>query len=129
MLLILLRIRRAYQLFRLKVFISILETGKYSDRIAVDSFHPCNSAQLNIYPEIRKCCDAMEYTFSHVTAKQIMDMMKYSLEISDPLIPKYINRNANMDNSYERKRKFHLSWFSNIQKRYKSIEKYVHGWK
>ena len=70
----------------------------------------------------------MEYTFSHVTAKQIMDMMKYSLEISDPLIPKYINSNANMDNSYEKMREFHLYWLSNIQKGYKSVENYVHGW-
>ena len=122
-------IRRVYYLFRLKVFILILETKKDSEKIAVDSFHPCNSAQLDTYPEIRKCCDAMEYTFSHVTARQIMDMMKYSLEISDPLIPKYINSNANMDNSYEKMREFHLYWLSNIQKGYKSVENYVHGWK
>ena len=74
MLLILLR--RVYHLFHLKVFILILETEKDSEKIAVDSFHPCNSAQLDIYPEIRKCCDVMEYTFSNVTSKQVMAMMK-----------------------------------------------------
>ena len=122
-------IRRVYHFFHLKVFILILETEKDSGKIAVDSFHPCNSAQLDIYLEIRKCCDVMEYTFRNVTSKQIMDMMKYSLEISDPLIPKYINRNANMDDSYVKKREFHLYWLSNVQKAYKSVENYVHGWK
>ena len=71
----------------------------------------------------------MEYTFRNATGKQIMDMMKYSLEISDPLISKYINRNANMASSYEKKREFHLYWLSNIEKGYKSVENYVHGWK
>ena len=122
-------LRRVYHLFCLKVFILILETEKDSEKIAVDSFHPCNSAQLDTYPEIRKCCDVMEYTFSNVASKQIMEMMKFSLEISDPLISRYINRNANIDNSYEKKRKFHLSWFSHIRKEFKSVETYVHGWR
>ena len=113
----------------MRTFILISETEKHSEKIAIDSFHPCNSAQLNVYPEVRKCCDVLEYTFSNVATKQIMEMMKYSLEVSDPLIPKYINRNANVGNSYEKKRKYYLSWLSNSQKEYKSVENYVHGWK
>ena len=50
---------------------------------------PCHSAETEFDAEVQKCCILFDKIFQRNNIKQIMSLMKYSLDLSNPWIAKY----------------------------------------
>ena len=50
---------------------------------------PCTSIEKDDVPEVQSCCRLFDDIFRRSNTQQIMSLMKYSLDLSNPWIPQY----------------------------------------
>ena len=50
---------------------------------------PCSSIDTDVLPEVKSCCRLFDDIFRRSNIQQIMSLMKYSLDLSNPWISQY----------------------------------------
>ena len=93
------------------------------------AFHPCSNANYDIKQEIKECCELLDGSFKDIAAHEIMMIMKYSLEVSDPMILKYSGRDHKQTKSFHLERNLLQLWLDKIDDKLKHLGSYLQGWR
>ena len=57
----------------------------------IETRPPCSTSESEILEEIQSCCKVFDGIFRRSNIQQIMSLMKYSLDISNPWISQYFH--------------------------------------
>ena len=52
---------------------------------------PCSMINAELVPEVQSCCKVLDGIFSRSNLPEIMSLMKYSLDLSNPWISQYFH--------------------------------------
>ena len=74
---------------------------------------PCKNEGEEIF-EVRQCCQLLDKTYNNANSQQIMALMKYSLDLSNPWITQYFEQKDDSDSKFndEVRRLISQSWFA-----------------
>ena len=74
---------------------------------------PCKNEEAEIL-EVRQCCQLLDKTYNNANSQQIMALMKYSLDLSNPWITQYFEQKDNTDSEFndDVRRLISQSWFT-----------------
>ena len=74
---------------------------------------PCTNEGAEKF-EVRQCCQLLDKTYNNANSQQIMALMKYSLDLSNPWITQYFEQKDDSDSKFndDVRRLISQSWFA-----------------
>ena len=75
---------------------------------------PCSMIEAEPLPEVQSCCKVFDGLFRRSNMQQIMSLMKYSLDLSNPWISQYFNYHTKDKSTLDRgsMRALYKIWFA-----------------